>query len=378
MDLTYRSLVRPIPAKHNLANVASEAGSPVCDICKAVVPDRTKAKRNTIETDYQLIDRYPDFPLLKRSADSGCPLCWVIRKALRRNWASRPMEEWGVGPLSELDPSFAELLDAPWDCSVNIYNLKFLLDSFIEAPAESRISTSLQGGVVTGMTLEFGPVTPAAASNDPPLHQDISQILRFKVFDSVGQSATVKRKSISNPSMSCADYTDLDTNEEICRRRLPSPQSLSDENVRMIQRWISDCITSHVPCRSSPLPTPWLPTRLLDVGSDVKNCLPRLVETKTLSASGIKFAALSHMWGDVEAAPPLQAMKCNYYELTQGISIGRLPRNFADAVETCRRLEIGYIWIDSLCILQDSTEDWRREAETMHKVYKHALITIAA
>ncbi|KAK0709390.1 heterokaryon incompatibility protein-domain-containing protein, partial [Lasiosphaeria miniovina] len=91
------------------------------------------------------------------------------------------------------------------------------------------------------------------------------------------------------------------------------------------------------------------------------------------------YAALSHMWGDVqESAPPLRAMNYNYADLKDGISLGRLPRNFADAVETCRRLGIEYIWIDSLCIIQDSEEDWKREAATMHMVYKNAFITIAA
>jgi Heterokaryon incompatibility protein (HET) len=107
---------------------------------------------------------------------------------------------------------------------------------------------------------------------------------------------------------------------------------------------------------------------------------PRIVETETPYESNepFRYAALSHMWGDVESAPPLRAIRSNYNDLKNGIPLGRLPRNFADAVETCRRLSIKYIWIDSLCIIQDSIDDWKTEAATMHLVYKNALITITA
>lgn len=55
-----------------------------------------------------------------------------------------------------------------------------------------------------------------------------------------------------------------------------------------------------------------------------------------------------------------------------------MPRNFRDAVYITRRLNLKYIWIDSLCIIQDSVEDWHREAAMMGKVYNHAYVTLAA
>lgn len=146
----------------------------------------------------------------------------------------------------------------------------------------------------------------------------------------------------------------------------------------MILSWISECKSKHLACRIPEFSTPWLPTRLLDVGSDVDSRWPRVVETKGLLGSQVTYAALSHMWGDVIVAPPLRTMDYNYAEMTSGISVWRLPLNFADAVKTCRRLGIQYIWIDSLCIIQDNGEDWRREAGTMHLVYKNAEVTIVA
>ncbi|KAK8079274.1 hypothetical protein PG994_003081 [Apiospora phragmitis] len=51
---------------------------------------------------------------------------------------------------------------------------------------------------------------------------------------------------------------------------------------------------------------------------------------------------------------------------------------FQHAVTTVRSLGIRYIWIDLLCIIQDSEEDWQTEAATMGKVYQHALLNVAA
>jgi hypothetical protein len=42
-----------------------------------------------------------------------------------------------------------------------------------------------------------------------------------------------------------------------------------------------------------------------------------------------------------------------------------------------RRLCMRYLWIDSLCIIQDRTEDWESESKTMATVYNRALFTLA-
>ena len=55
-----------------------------------------------------------------------------------------------------------------------------------------------------------------------------------------------------------------------------------------------------------------------------------------------------------------------------------LPKLFSDAISVCHELDIHYLWIDSLCILQDSKEDWKQESLLMGKIYSHAMINIAA
>ena len=61
-----------------------------------------------------------------------------------------------------------------------------------------------------------------------------------------------------------------------------------------------------------------------------------------------------------------------------GIPTTELPALYQDAIAVCRNLEIQYIWIDSLCIIQDQELDWTREIATMGEVYSNALCNIEA
>jgi hypothetical protein len=71
-------------------------------------------------------------------------------------------------------------------------------------------------------------------------------------------------------------------------------------------------------------------------------------------------------------------LKENLDELKAGILIDNLAQTFRDAVEVTRKFNIHYLWIDSLCIIQNSIDDWNKEALQMSQVYKHAICNIAA
>lgn len=55
-----------------------------------------------------------------------------------------------------------------------------------------------------------------------------------------------------------------------------------------------------------------------------------------------------------------------------------LPKTFRDAVIVTRSLGVRYLWIDSICIIQDSRPDWERESACMEEIYRKAYLTIAA
>ena len=86
----------------------------------------------------------------------------------------------------------------------------------------------------------------------------------------------------------------------------------------------------------------------------------------------------SHCWG--QAAPTCRLLRANQadWERGGGVLLSTLPTTFRQAIGVARFLGIPYVWIDSLCIVQDSAADWEVESAAMAKVYGHALVNMAA
>jgi hypothetical protein len=149
---------------------------------------------------------------------------------------------------------------------------------------------------------------------------------------------------------------------------------------KMMQKWLDTCHYSHFECR---IPAPItdltvkendvaLPTRVLDIGTDPSSQEVRLRET---NGDKGQYVALSHCWG------PIEFLVTNHENLDkhkQQIYLGDLTANFRDAIRIARLLGYRYIWIDSLCIIQDDAQDWEAESAKMASVYTNASLTIAA
>lgn len=75
---------------------------------------------------------------------------------------------------------------------------------------------------------------------------------------------------------------------------------------------------------------------------------------------------------------PVTTTTENFAERKSNIPFSTLPTTFQDAITFCRKVGVYYLWIDSLCILQNSYEDWEKEAAVMGQVYQHALCTLSA
>lgn len=88
-----------------------------------------------------------------------------------------------------------------------------------------------------------------------------------------------------------------------------------------------------------------------------------------------KYAALSHCWGTTHE-PQLNERTAK--DFTEGIPIQDLPNLYRDAVILARSVSTPYLWIDSLCIKQDSMDDWRRESSKMGAIYRNSYLCIAA
>lgn len=140
--------------------------------------------------------------------------------------------------------------------------------------------------------------------------------------------------------------------------------------------WLRRCISEHGKCRKASVekPLPFVPTRLLDVSNDQV----RLIETgdgTSMKDKDRRYVALSHCWGLITI---IRTLKENYQGHLRNIGSTKLSKTFRDAVHTTRMLGFKYLWIDSLCIIQDSTSDWEAEAATMCDVYRGAALTLAA
>ncbi|KAJ4988919.1 TOL [Stagonosporopsis vannaccii] len=119
-----------------------------------------------------------------------------------------------------------------------------------------------------------------------------------------------------------------------------------------------------------------LPTRVLYIQSQPGQQHHTLCLESTVGKRG-RYAALSHCWGGVQNHPPM-ATRANISRYQAGISVLELPQTFQDAVKATFRLGLVYLWIDSLCIIQDDVSDWEREAHYMSSVYGNAYVTLAA
>lgn len=183
--------------------------------------------------------------------------------------------------------------------------------------------------------------------------------------------------------------------------------------------WLRECMSSgdHQFCKSKIQgnasgefggPQTPLPTRLIDVGPPDGSQEPRLILASGIKTSSSQsYAALSHCWGgtplaqigsvslpdslssiqtSVKGTPsnviaggrPLTTLTVNIEDRMKSIPMNILPRTFRDAVKVTRGLGLRYIWIDSLCIIQDSKSDWEQEAAQMADIYKNSYVTIAA
>ena len=87
------------------------------------------------------------------------------------------------------------------------------------------------------------------------------------------------------------------------------------------------------------------------------------------------YATLSHVWG---SGSPMRLISKNLLQCQHDIPLASLPQTFTDAIQLTNALGLSYLWIDSLCIIQDLTLDWEKESTTMCDVYRGSTINIAA
>lgn len=143
----------------------------------------------------------------------------------------------------------------------------------------------------------------------------------------------------------------------------------------LARHWISDCNKHHSRCKRPGVDSEstWVPERLIHI--DDESSRLRLVRGVDVP-SNTPYTTLSHRWGQVKDKLVLTRSSIEKWQ-EQLPSLGKW-KTFVDAIETSRQFQIPYIWIDSLCIIQDSEDDWKQQCPQMSNIYKRSYCNIAA
>ncbi|KAH8204778.1 hypothetical protein TruAng_001112 [Truncatella angustata] len=143
----------------------------------------------------------------------------------------------------------------------------------------------------------------------------------------------------------------------------------SERAFKVARRYLRKCSSSHLGCSFSGNAP--LPTRVIDVSGDV----PRLLEPRAAGLKLAKYVALSYCWGGPQ---PVETTKATLHRHLNALPMERLPQTIKDAIAVTRGLKVKYLWVDALCIIQDSLEDKAIEISRMTDIYNLSHVTISA
>ncbi|KAI0438976.1 heterokaryon incompatibility protein-domain-containing protein [Xylaria telfairii] len=164
---------------------------------------------------------------------------------------------------------------------------------------------------------------------------------------------------------------------------LPSPAGLgsstnSPRSQQRVKAWVENCVKKHPKCNLRESGRDFIPTRLVDLGEPGAEWAAKSVRIVHTKESGIRahYVTLSHRWGETAFF--------NLKKTLEKSAVLEVPiedinnKNFTQAMVVARYLGVRYIWIDSLCIVQDDEADWFRESQLMHQVYRNSYCNFAA
>lgn len=154
---------------------------------------------------------------------------------------------------------------------------------------------------------------------------------------------------------------------DILDSRLSAPS-----NFAIMRRWLDQCGSKHQTCPDLQQDA-LLPTRVVDVGGDGVNSAPFLLVSDGTGRG--RYAALTHCWG---GHIDVVLTKDSLEDFQHRLPVEALAKNFKDALHICHELGVQYLWIDCLCIIQNSEDDWVAESSKMTSIYSKAFVTISA
>lgn len=151
-----------------------------------------------------------------------------------------------------------------------------------------------------------------------------------------------------------------------------NPDQILDDKFRFFKSKLYNCVKNHTSiCGQAGGTT--LPRRLLDVGTSDGHVI-KLVESYQLGSRLPKYAAVSHRWGDPELM--FRTLRRNFDDRLQGMDEEGMPKVLQDAIKVTRAIGLRYLWMDTVCLIQDDEADKGKEIPKMGDYYANAFFTI--
>lgn len=194
-----------------------------------------------------------------------------------------------------------------------------------------------------------------------------------------GNNEIIHNHENGSQSPHTIDLDFLPVQPEADRLKIPgyeaTPSTGSSACLSLARHWLRTCRTKHKNCERPQFRVDkfWKPTRLIFIGDPTAPL--RIVENDDIPFA-VNYITLSHCWGKIKNKVVLTSHNLKYWK--KAIPSLEKFKTFSDAIAIVRGLDMSYAWIDSLCIMQDSEQDWQRESAHMCNIYKYSYCNISA
>jgi hypothetical protein len=325
----------------------------------------------------------PSYASLLASSQAGCRICQAMVIEIRRYTTYDVISIWKDhldfldAPESQIYLHYPTSADWPGlgifiSCGLVDSMGKNSIDDWLEMEVPSAVDSD------TGSIIDFGDGRPTAVIIGKIGVCFLPQTEEEKAAAAALDKADMRYMRSATKARPIARRDD----EKDQKWRLKKPplgmaiqeDPLSEDAVTRIKDWLSHCCQKHEHCTSKGQKCQ-MPTRLIDVGPSDASEEPRLILTSELEEDLLSYVALSHTWG---GHVPFQTRTETLKQRLHQISLDDLPKSFKDAVVLSRRLHVRYLWIDSICIVQNDADDWAKEGDIMGAIYKNSFLTISA
>ncbi|EXJ55758.1 hypothetical protein A1O7_08688 [Cladophialophora yegresii CBS 114405] len=351
----------------------------LCELCTTFDACNVPAKQLWYNAKFP---HYPSGTELHQSAERGCHLCQFIEAALLRS--NRTPGETGlpdrqiwlqcVQQSHNHDTNAIQVSIAPLNLrsagyrGLNTHDTDHCIWLHAENAPEEQLA--MLEAMSNGPLGKLGPVAGVVVHNTGRIYFCRGRTLPSDVFYAI-------RQPFYRAKLDCVLIPDhisqaLDTGPELTVQGVLDDTTGSFANLFLIIAWLNSCFSLHPTCRRYAEVAGQLPSRVLDVGH-VNSEAVHLHVSK--AGEKDRYIALSHRWGRTN---PLTTTTKTLPDRVAGIPLTSLSPTFREAIYLARMLDVKYLWIDSLCILQDSLDDWKEQAALMGTIYRQAFVTIAA